>query len=104
MKLVEILLEPRGSKDSDQSDEKIYRELNVNKQNSKCMNATALHLAVWNDFNEIAIKLVQNGADPFLMINGQSSAFDLAKENSNQVLYDLLHEYFNLRSCINKNL
>lgn len=98
------MLESSGTQDSNQSENKIQRKLNVNKQNSKCLNATALHFAVWNDFNEIAIKLVQNGADPFLLMNGQSTAFDLAKENSNQVLCDLLLEYYNLRTCINNNL
>lgn len=63
------------------------------------MNATALHLAVWNDFSEIAIKLIQANANPYLKMNDISTAFDLAKESSNEVLYDLLVEYSNM----NKN-
>ncbi|RNA22779.1 hypothetical protein BpHYR1_041616, partial [Brachionus plicatilis] len=69
LKLVEILLESIENKVSNKLNDKKIIKLDIDKLNSKCMNATALHLAVWNDFNEIAIKLVQNGADPFLMMN-----------------------------------
>lgn len=68
--------------------------LDVNKVNKKCMDTTPLHLAVWNDFNEIAIRLVQSNADPYLKMNGASTSFDLALENDNQVLYELLSEYY----------
>ncbi|RNA30640.1 hypothetical protein BpHYR1_011483 [Brachionus plicatilis] len=94
LKLVQTLLESMEQEESTKVDGKKSVKLNVNKQNSKCMNVTCLHLAVWSDLNEIAIKLVQSGADPFLKMNGQSTAFDLAKENSNQVLCDLLLEYY----------
>lgn len=100
MKLVEILLESIENKESNKVDDKINIKLDINKQNSKCMNATPLHLAVWNDFNEIAIKLVQNGANPFLMMNGKSTALDLAKENSNQVLSDLLLDYYKSKNIL----
>ncbi|CAF0744710.1 unnamed protein product [Brachionus calyciflorus] len=97
LKLVEILLESQEHRDSNKNDDRII-QLDVNKANPKCMNATALHLAVWNDYNEIAIKLVQNNADPYLKMNGEATAFDLAKENSNEVLHDLLLEYSNIKS------
>ena len=71
---------------------KIYK-LDINKINEKCMDSTALHLACGNDFNEIAIRLVQSKADPNLKMNKASNAFDLALENSNQILYELLKEY-----------
>jgi ankyrin repeat protein len=71
---------------------KIFK-LDINKINEKCMDSTALHLACWNDFNEIAIRLVQSKADPNLKMNKASNAFDLALENSNQILYELLKEY-----------
>ena len=58
------------------------------------MNATALHLAVWNDYNEIAIRLIQSDANPNLKMNGLSNAFEMALEKSNQVLYELLNEYY----------
>lgn len=70
-------------------------KLDVNMVNSKCMDSTPLHLAVWNDFNEIAIRLVQSNANPNLKMNGVSTAFDLALENQNQVLYELLSDYYN---------
>ena len=59
------------------------------------MNATPLHLAVWNDYTDIALRLMQANADPFLKMNGLSNAFELARENSNEVLYDLLIEFSN---------
>ena len=68
--------------------------LDVNKLNTKCMNATALHLAVWNDFTDIALRLIQANADPYLKMNGTSDAFELARENSNETLCDLLNEFF----------
>ena len=67
--------------------------LDVNKINEKCLNSTALHLAVWNDYNDIAIRLVQSNANPYLKMNGQSTALDLVMENNNQTLYELLKEY-----------
>lgn len=85
-------------RDSSKIDDKSVFQLDVDKPNPKCMNATALHLAVWNDYNEIAIKLVQNNADPYLKMNGETNAFDLAKENSNEVLHDLLLEYSHIKS------
>lgn len=95
VKLVEILLESIEHRTT--NNDKVI-ELDVNKANAKCMNATALHLAVWNDYNEIALKLVQNNADPYLTMNGNTTALDLAKENSNEVLHDLLLEYSQLKS------
>ena len=86
LNLVEILL-----KASENDNEKL--KLNINKPNEKCMNSTALHLAVWNDFNEIAVRLLQSNADPYLKMNNKTNAFDLALENSNQVLYELIKEY-----------
>lgn len=74
---------------------KTNHKLDVNKPNEKCMNTTPLHLAVWNDFNEIAIRLVQSNADPHIKMNETSNAFDLALENDNQVLYELLSDYYN---------
>ncbi len=107
LELVDILLQSLNhdhddekSKHSEQ-DRKIYR-LDIDKPNPKCMNATALHLAVWNDFNEIAIKLIQAKADPNLKMNDTSTTFDLAKENSNDVLHDLLVEYFNMNNRTNE--
>lgn len=67
--------------------------LDVNRPNTKCMNATALHLAVWNNYNEIALRLIEAKADPMLKMNGRSTAFDLARENSNSVLVDLMREF-----------
>jgi ankyrin repeat protein len=73
-------------------------KLDVNARNPQCMDATPLHLAVWNNFNEIAIKLVRTNADPGLKMNGQSSAFDLARENANTVLLELLVEFSDLKT------
>lgn len=64
----------------------------MNRPNLKCMNATSLHLAVWNNYDEIALRLIEAKADPMIKMNGQSSAFDLAHENGNQVLADLMNE------------
>lgn len=72
--------------------DKTAKKLDVNKINEKCMNATPLHLAVWNSYNEIALKLVEHKADPYLKMNGLSNAFDLALDNSNHVLHELLTE------------
>ena len=68
--------------------------LDVNKRNEKCMDMTALHLAVFNDYDEIAIRLVQTDADPNLKMKGETSAFSMALENKNQVLYELLGDYY----------
>lgn len=70
-------------------------KLDVNRTNSKCMDMSPLHLAVWNDFTEIAIRLVQSDADPNLKMNGNTSVFDVAIDNKNQVLYELLGDYYN---------
>jgi len=78
-------------------------KLDINKTNVKCMNSTPLHLAVWNDFNEIALRLIQNNADPNLKMNGTKNAFELALENSNQILYELLTEYSSLKSLATQN-
>lgn len=67
--------------------------LDVNRANLKCMNATPLHLAVWNNYDEIALRLIEAKADPMLKMNGQSSAYDLARENNNQALADLMLEF-----------
>lgn len=96
--LVELLLntfitDDTNDKPTDSFLAKSTKRLDVNIANQKCMNATPLHLAVWNDFNEIAIRLVQSKADPYLKMNSSSNAFDLALENSNQVLYELISEY-----------
>ena len=61
------------------------------------MNATPLHLAVWNDFNEIALRLIQANADPYLKMNDISNAFDLASENSNDVLLELLNDFMKFK-------
>lgn len=105
LELVDIILQSLNNEiDSDSNNnnnseasstinaKKIYK-LDINKINEKCMHSTALHLACWNDFNEIAIRLVQSKADPNLKMNKASNAFDLALENSNQILYELLKEY-----------
>ena len=102
LELVDILLQSLNNEiemDETNSNEassvfhkKVYK-LDIDKKNEKCMDSTALHLACWNDFNEIAIRLVQSKADPNLKMNKASNAFDLALENSNQILYELLKEY-----------
>jgi len=66
----------------------------VNKRNEKCMDMTPLHLAVFNDYDEIAIRLVQSDANPNLKIKGEISALSMALENKNQVLYELLGDYY----------
>ncbi len=68
--------------------------LDVNKRNEKCMDMTPLHLAVFNDYDEIAIRLVQSDANPNLKIKGEISALSMALENKNQVLYELLGDYY----------
>lgn len=106
MNLVEILLQSLEIDLSENADEEYdaipnsartsrQRQIDVNKINRKCMDATPLHLAVWNDYNEIALKLIQARADPYMKMNGISTAFDLARDNSNEVLFELLHEYYN---------
>lgn len=92
LELVEIILESLSNTTTEKSNSII---LDVNKINKKCMNATALHLAVWNDYTDIALRLIQANSDPYLKMNGISDAFDLARENSNEILYDLLSEFFN---------
>ena len=67
--------------------------LNVDKVNEKCMDATALHLAVWNNYEEIAYQLIEARANPMLKMNGASTAFDLANENANPVMHDLLCKF-----------
>jgi ankyrin repeat protein len=74
-----------------QTERKTYK-LDVDTPNKKCMNATALHLAVWNDHQEIAIRLVQAGADPNLKMNDMT-ALEMVKEAGNEVLHELLLEY-----------
>ncbi len=69
-------------------------KLDVNKRNEKCMDMTPLHLAVFNNYDEIAIRLVQSDADPNLKMKGEESAFSMALENKNQVLYELLGDYY----------
>lgn len=97
--LVELLLKTLSVTNSDTikssevDDSKSVSKLDVNQINEQCMNATPLHLAVWNDSTEIAIRLVQSKADPNLKMNGKDSAFDLALQNKNEVLYDLLGDY-----------
>ena len=81
LKIVEILLKSAS--------------LNINLVNKSCMDATALHLAVWHNFDEIAITLVRNKADPFLKMGADKNALELAKENENQVLAELLLEFYN---------
>lgn len=58
------------------------------------MDATALHLATWHSHDDIAILLVRNKADPYLKMSTGSNAIDLAKENNNEVLAELLAEFF----------
>lgn len=99
IELVQILLESLGEKketETSQSSATSTKQrtlLDVDKKNENCMNATPLHLAVWNNYVEIAILLLQHGANPHLKMNNISTAFDLATENSNQVLFDLIREY-----------
>ena len=76
--IVEILL---GSKN-----------LDINVVNKSCMNATALHLAVWHDSEEIAILLIKNKADPYLKMDGNKNAFDLARENNNTFLLEIFDD------------
>ncbi len=95
LKLVEIILQALENDEllsQGETNEKNFR-LNVNKTNPKCMNATSLHLAVWNDYNEIALRLIQANADPYLKMNDVSNAFDLARENSNDILLELLNDF-----------
>lgn len=101
--LVDILLESLATsrQDADEGAQRTQRDhhrLELDKPNLKCMNSTALHLAVWNDFTEIAVRLVQAGADPRLRMNDQLSVLDMAKENANQVLYELILEYSNQKT------
>ena len=100
IELVQILLESlREKKEAAETAATKQRTwLDVDKKNDKCMNATPLHLAVWNNFVEIAILLLQHGANPHLKMNYISNAFDLALENSNQVLFDLIREYSSVSS------
>ena len=91
LKIVEILLKSTN--------------LNVNLVNDSCMSATALHLAVWHSYDEIAITLVRNKGDPYLtMGNGGLNAFELAKENNNQVLAELLLEFFNEEKNVRESI
>ena len=92
--LVEALLQSLSNEINNNSDKKIFK-LDIDKTNEKCMDATPLHLAVWNDFNEIVLVLLQSKANPNLKMNGKT-AFDMASENSNEVLIDLLNEYSSL--------
>ncbi len=106
LNLVEILLKSLSNEEtsrtkSDDQDKKFYK-LDVNRVNEKCMGATALHLAVWNDYNEIALVLMQANADPWLKMNDKN-AFEMARDSSNQVLYELLSEYSNLRLTNSKS-
>ena len=93
LELVEIILESL-SNFTNPDNKSGSVNLDVNKVNKKCMNATPLHLAAWNDYTDIALRLIQANADPYLKMNGVSDAFDLARENSNEVLVDLLSEFF----------
>ena len=97
IELVEIILQSLKQKNisNESKTERAVHLLDINKTNPKCMNATALHLAVWNDFNEIAIRLVQADADPYLKMNDMD-AFDMTRESKNEVLHDLLIEYANM--------
>lgn len=97
--LVEILLKSFSNNNQNDSVNKIIHKLDINKPNEKCMDATPLHLAVWNDYNEIALVLLQANADPYLKMNDKN-AFELAKDNSNEILYDLISEYSQIRSDI----
>ena len=106
LELVELLLQSSSQtnvvESVDSSGRKVYK-LDIDKPNPKCMNATALHLAVWNDFNEIAIKLIQANANPYLKMNEMTTVFDLAKESSNEILYDLLVEYTSMKKAEQKS-
>jgi ankyrin repeat protein len=81
LEIVEILLKSKS--------------LDINLTNNSCINATALHLAVWHNFDEIAILLIRNKADPYLKMGTEQNAFELAKENDNIVLAELLMEFYN---------
>ena len=69
--------------------------VDVNRPNEKCMDVSALHLAVWNGLDEIAWRLASAGGDVhqcMCMADGSRvSALDLAK--SNESLYELLVEF-----------
>jgi hypothetical protein len=82
-----------GSGETERRTSRPVHKLDIDSPNRKCMNATALHLAVWNEFDEIAIRLVQAGADPYLKMNEATSAIDMAKESQNETLHELLVEY-----------
>ncbi len=100
--LVEVLLKSLSNNiQPDNSTKKIYK-LDINKPNEKCMDATPLHLAIWNDYNEIALVLLQANADPYLRMN-EKNAFELAKDNSNEILYDLISEYCQIKSTSSNN-
>lgn len=57
------------------------------------MNASALHLAVWHNYEDIAILLAHNGADPYIKMDGGSNAIELARVNDNEYLAEMLVEY-----------
>lgn len=91
IKIVEILLKSTN--------------LNVNLVNDSCMSATALHLAVWHSYDEIAINLVRNKGDPYLKMGTDGlNAFELAKENDNQVLAELLLEFYNEEKNVRESI
>jgi ankyrin repeat protein len=91
IKIVEILLKSTN--------------LNVNLVNDSCMSATALHLAVWHSYDEIAINLVRNKGDPYLKMGIDGlNAFELAKENDNQVLAELLLEFYNEEKNVRESI
>ena len=68
------------------------KSINVNQVNKNCMNASALHLAVWHNFEDIAIQLLRSKADPFAKMDGGKNAYDLANENDNKFLVEMLDE------------
>jgi ankyrin repeat protein len=100
--LVEILLNSLSNNNQQDSSNKQTIKLDINRPNEKCMDATPLHLAVWNDYNEIALVLLQASADPYLKMNGKN-ALEMAKDNSNEILYDLIGEYSQIKSNLNNN-